>query len=129
MVRELDSITIKVIPELALRYWGVSPSLAMQSPVSKIRWRGKLFWFTGNISYATRTLEGTQAYVVLLRLLLPLLVSWGLAFLNISVTGFSQVGNIPSLATIIQEKSVFNPLVAHQGYFILFLGLVFRIFL
>ncbi|MGB3509002.1 MAG: hypothetical protein WBA93_07135 [Microcoleaceae cyanobacterium] len=40
--------------------------------------------------------------------LLLLLVSWVSAFLNISEFRISQVGNIPSLLTIIQEKSALN---------------------
>ena len=61
-----------------------------------------------NISYATQTLEGTQAWDTFISLVATTR-QLGISFFEYIRDRISQVGNIPSLATIIREKSVLNP--------------------
>ena len=61
-----------------------------------------------NISYATQTLEGTQAWDTFMSLVATTR-QLGISFFEYIRDRISQVENIPSLATIIREKSVLNP--------------------
>jgi hypothetical protein len=61
-----------------------------------------------NISYATQTLEGTKAWDTFMSLVATTR-QLGISFFEYIRDRISQVGNIPSLATIIREKSVLNP--------------------
>ncbi|MEH2261448.1 IS66 family transposase [Nostoc sp.] len=63
-----------------------------------------------NISYATQTLEGTQARETFMSLVATTR-KLGISFFEYIRDRISQLGHIPSLATIILEKSVLNPLV------------------
>ena len=60
-----------------------------------------------NISYATQTPEGTQAIDTFMSLVATTR-QLGISFFEYIRDRISQVGNIPSLATIIREKSAFN---------------------
>ena len=60
-----------------------------------------------NISYATQTLEGTQAWDTFMSLVATTR-KLGISFFEYIRDRISQIGNIPSLATIIQEKSALN---------------------
>jgi len=60
-----------------------------------------------NISYATQTIEGTQAWDTFMSLVATTR-QLGISFFEYIRDRISQVGNIPSLATIIREKSVLN---------------------
>lgn len=62
-----------------------------------------------NISYATQTLEGTQARDTFMSLVATTR-KLGISFFEYVRDRISQVGNIPSLGSIIREKSVLNPL-------------------
>jgi hypothetical protein len=64
-----------------------------------------------NISYATQTIEGTQAYVVLLCLLLPLLGSWESAFLSMCVTAFLKLEESPLLRLLLVRNLLLIPSV------------------
>jgi regulator of replication initiation timing len=61
-----------------------------------------------NISYATQTLEGTQAWDTFMSLVATTR-QLGISFFEYIRDRISQVGNLPSLATIIREKSALNP--------------------
>jgi hypothetical protein len=61
----------------------------------------------GNISYATQTLEGTQAWDTFMSLV-PTTRKLGISFSEYIRDRISQVGNIPCLATIFDEKSALN---------------------
>jgi hypothetical protein len=61
-----------------------------------------------NISYATQTLEGTQAMDTFMSLVATTR-KLGISFFEYVRDRISHLGNIPSLATIIQEKSALNP--------------------
>lgn len=61
-----------------------------------------------NISYATQTLEGTQAWDTFMSLVATTR-QLGISFFEYIGDRISQIGNIPSLATIIREKSALNP--------------------
>jgi hypothetical protein len=60
-----------------------------------------------NISYATQTVEGTQAWDTFLSLVATTRLL-GISFFEYIRDRISQVGNIPSLATIIREKSALH---------------------
>ncbi|MTJ10811.1 transposase [Anabaena sp. UHCC 0204] len=60
-----------------------------------------------NISYATQTIEGTQAWDTFMSLVATTR-QLGISFFEYIRDRISQVGNIPSLATIIREKSALN---------------------
>jgi hypothetical protein len=60
-----------------------------------------------NISYATQTVEGTQAWDTFMSLVATTR-QLGISFFEYIRDRISQLGNIPSLATIIREKSVLN---------------------
>ena len=60
-----------------------------------------------NISYATQTVEGTQAWDTFLSLVATTRLL-GISFFEYIRDRISQVGNIPSLATIIREQSALN---------------------
>jgi hypothetical protein len=62
----------------------------------------------GNMSYATQTLEGTQAWDTFMSLV-PTTRKLGISFFEYIRDRISQVGNIPSLATTFYEKSALNP--------------------
>jgi hypothetical protein len=62
----------------------------------------------GNISYAAQTLEGTQAWDTFMSLV-PTTRKLGISFFEYIRDRISQVGNIPCLATIFDEKSALNP--------------------
>ncbi|AFZ26507.1 hypothetical protein Cylst_4421 [Cylindrospermum stagnale PCC 7417] len=62
-----------------------------------------------NISYATQTLEGTQARDTFMSLVATTR-KLGISFFEYVRDRISQVGNIPFLGTIIREKSALNPL-------------------
>ena len=57
-----------------------------------------------NISYATQTLEGTQAWDTFMSLVATTR-KLGVSFFEYIRDRISQLGNIPSLATIIREQS------------------------
>ena len=57
-----------------------------------------------NISYATQTLEGTKAWDIFMSLVATTR-KLGISFFEYMRDRISQVGNIPSLATIIREQS------------------------
>ncbi len=59
-----------------------------------------------NISYATQTSEGTKAYVLFLCLRLATTRKLGISFLEYMRDRISHRSKIPSLATIIREKSL-----------------------
>ena len=61
-----------------------------------------------NISYATQILEGTQAWDTFMSLVATTR-KLGISFFEYIRDGIFQVGNIPSLGTIIREKSFLNP--------------------
>jgi hypothetical protein len=61
-----------------------------------------------NISYATQILEGTEAWDTFMSLVATTR-KLGISFFEYIRDGISQVGNIPSLGTIIREKSLLNP--------------------
>ncbi|MEH2076849.1 MAG: transposase, partial [Nostoc sp.] len=63
-----------------------------------------------NISYATQTLEGTQAWDTFMSLVATTR-KLGISFFEYIRDRISQLGHIPPLATIILEKSALNPLV------------------
>ena len=60
-----------------------------------------------NISYATQTLDGTQAWDTFMSLVATTR-QLGISFFEYIRDRISQVGNIPSLASIIREKSALN---------------------
>ena len=60
-----------------------------------------------NISYATQTLEGTQAWDTFMSLVATTR-QLGISFFEYIRDRISQAGNIPSLASIIREKSALN---------------------
>jgi hypothetical protein len=60
-----------------------------------------------NISYATQTVEGTQAWDTFMSLVATTR-QLGISFFEYIRDRISQVGNIPSLATIIREQSALN---------------------
>jgi hypothetical protein len=60
-----------------------------------------------NISYATQTVEGTQAWDTFMSLVATTR-QLGISFFEYIRDRISQVGNIPSLASIIREKSALN---------------------
>jgi regulator of replication initiation timing len=60
-----------------------------------------------NISYATQTLEGTQAWDTFMSLVATTR-KLGISFFEYIRDRISQVGNIPSLATLIREQSSLN---------------------
>jgi hypothetical protein len=60
-----------------------------------------------NISYATQTLEGTKAWDTFMSLV-STTRKLGISFFEYVRDRISQLGNIPSLAAIIREKSVLN---------------------
>lgn len=60
-----------------------------------------------NISYATQTLEGTQAWDTFMSLVATTR-KLGISFFEYVRDRISQLGNIPSLATIIREQSALN---------------------
>jgi hypothetical protein len=60
-----------------------------------------------NISYATQTVEGTQAWDTFMSLVATTRLL-AISFFEYIHDRISQVGNIPSLATIIREKSALN---------------------
>jgi len=62
-----------------------------------------------NISYATQTLEGTQAWDTFMSLVATTR-KLGISFFEYVRDRISQLGNIPSLGSIIREKSALNPL-------------------
>ena len=57
-----------------------------------------------NISYATQTLEGTKAWDIFMSLVATTR-KLGISFFQYMCDRISQVGNIPSLATIVREQS------------------------
>ena len=57
-----------------------------------------------NISYATQTLEGTKAWDIFMSLVTTTR-KLGISFFQYMRDRISQMGNIPSLATIIREQS------------------------
>ena len=61
-----------------------------------------------NISYATQTEQGTKAWDIFISLV-DTTRKLGISFFEYIRDRISQVGNIPSLGTIIQEKSSSNP--------------------
>jgi hypothetical protein len=61
-----------------------------------------------NISYATQTLEGTQAWDTFMSLVATTR-KLKISFFEYIRDRISQLGNIPSLGSIIREKSVLNP--------------------
>ena len=60
-----------------------------------------------NISYATQTLEGTQAWDTFMSLVATTR-KLGISFFKYVRDRISQLGNIPSLGTIIREQSALN---------------------
>ncbi|HYX14647.1 MAG TPA: hypothetical protein VE944_09815 [Nostoc sp.] len=62
-----------------------------------------------NISYATQTLEGTKAWDTFMSLVATTR-QLGISFFEYIRDRISQLGHIPSLATIILEQSVLLPL-------------------
>ena len=62
-----------------------------------------------NISYATQTIEGTQAWDTFLSLVATTR-QLGISFFDYVRDRISQLGIIPSLSTIIREKSSLHPL-------------------
>lgn len=62
-----------------------------------------------NISYATQTIEGTQAWDTFMSLVATTR-QLGISFLDYVRDRISQLGVIPSLSTIIREKSALYPL-------------------
>lgn len=60
-----------------------------------------------NISYATQTPQGTKAWDIFMSLV-DTTRKLGISFFEYMRDRISQIGNIPSLATIIQEKSSSN---------------------
>ncbi|PAX51314.1 hypothetical protein CK510_25460 [Brunnivagina elsteri CCALA 953] len=61
-----------------------------------------------NISYATQTQQGTKAWDVFMSLVATTR-KLGISFFEYMRDRISQIGHIPSLGTIIREKSSFNP--------------------
>ena len=61
-----------------------------------------------NISYATQTEEGTKAWDIIMSLV-DTTRKLGISFFEYIRNRISQIENIPSLGTIIREKSSFNP--------------------
>ncbi|BAY82738.1 hypothetical protein NIES267_22220 [Calothrix parasitica NIES-267] len=61
-----------------------------------------------NISYATQTEQGTKAWDVFMSLV-DTTRKLGISFFEYIRDRISQIENIPSLGTIIQEKSSYNP--------------------
>jgi hypothetical protein len=62
-----------------------------------------------NISYATQTADGTKAWDTFMSLVATTR-KLGISFFEYIRDRISQAGKIPSLATIIMEKSLLNPL-------------------
>ncbi len=60
-----------------------------------------------NISYATQTIEGTKAWDIFMSLVATTR-KLGISFFEYMCDRISQLGNIPSLATIIREQSSFH---------------------
>ncbi|MEH1985175.1 MULTISPECIES: hypothetical protein [unclassified Nostoc] len=60
-----------------------------------------------NISYATQTPQGTKAWDIFMSLV-DTTRKLGISFFQYMRDRISRIGNIPSLATIIREKSSFN---------------------
>ncbi|QLE45359.1 hypothetical protein FD723_34245 (plasmid) [Nostoc sp. C052] len=60
-----------------------------------------------NISYATQTPQGTKAWDIFMSLV-DTTRKLGISFFEYMRDRISRIGNIPSLATIIREKSSFN---------------------
>ena len=60
-----------------------------------------------NISYATQTLEGTKAWDIFMSLVATTR-KLGISFFEYMRDRISQLGNIPSLATLIREQSSFH---------------------
>ena len=63
-----------------------------------------------NISYATQTLEGTKAWDIFMSLVATTR-KLGISFFEYMRDRISQLGNIPSLATLIREQSSFHSLM------------------
>ena len=61
-----------------------------------------------NISYATQTTEGTRAWDTFMSLVATTR-KLGISFFEYIRDRISEAGKIPSLATIIREKSFLNP--------------------
>jgi hypothetical protein len=61
-----------------------------------------------NISYATQTTEGTKAWDIFMSLV-STTRKLEISFFEYMRDRISQIGNIPSLRTIIRGKSVLNP--------------------
>ncbi len=61
-----------------------------------------------NISYATQTEQGTKAWDIFMSLVATTR-KLGISFFEYMRDRISQIGHIPSLGTIIREKSSFNP--------------------
>ncbi|WP_293360914.1 MULTISPECIES: hypothetical protein [unclassified Microcoleus] len=62
-----------------------------------------------NISYTTQTIEGTQAWDTFMSLVATT-SQLGISFFDYVRDRISQLGIIPSLSTIIREKSALYPL-------------------
>ena len=61
-----------------------------------------------NISYATQTIEGTKAWDTFMSLVATTR-KLGISFFEYVRDRISETKTIPTLATIIREKSSFNP--------------------
>jgi hypothetical protein len=61
-----------------------------------------------NISYATQTIEGTKAWDTFMSLVATTR-KLGISFFEYVRDRIYRIGNIPSLGTIIREKSSSNP--------------------
>jgi hypothetical protein len=68
----------------------------------------------GNISYATQTLEGTQAWDTFMSLV-PTTRKLGISFLNIFATAFLRLGMFPVWGVFLTKNPLSILLVAH-GY-------------